>query len=206
MGGTIDPVHHAHLFIAEVARATAMLDRVIWIPAGDPPHKDRRVSPQEHRYAMVLLATASNPCFEVSRLELERQGPSYTLYTLRHFQEQYPGSELFFITGADTVLELLTWHRHEEVIRACRFLAVPRPGYDLDALDRVLPPEYVQRIELLPAPGVEISSTEIRARVQAGQPVRYLLPEPVEAYLLKHGLYREEPADAPGGDLAQPAA
>lgn len=192
MGGTFDPVHFGHLLIAEVARAEFSLDRVMWVPAGDPPHKEgQHTRTQEHRYAMVVLATATNPAFDVSRLELERTGPSYSLDTVLHFRDAYPGSELFFITGADAVLEILTWYRHPEVIRACRFIAVTRPGYDLNRIHGVLPPEYVSRISTLTAPGVDISSTAIRERVRTGDPIRYLVPEPVEAYIRKHRLYEE---------------
>jgi nicotinate-nucleotide adenylyltransferase len=193
MGGTFDPVHVGHLWIAEAARVEFSLDRVIWIPAGDPPHKDAAVAPQEHRYAMVVLATATNPQFEVSRLELERVGPSYSLYTIEHFREQFPGSEPYFIIGADAILELLTWHRHEDVVRACRFAAVTRPGYDLDRLRAALPLEYLDRIDFLTPPGIDLSSTEIRDRVRSGSAIRYLVPEPVESYLRKHGLYLDAP-------------
>lgn len=190
-------MHLGHLLIAEVARVEFGLDRVIWLPAGDPPHKKGyRVTPQEHRYAMVLLATASNPHFEVSRWELERSGPSYSIDTILHFREECPGAELFFITGADAILEILTWYRHAEVIRSCRFIAVTRPGYDLDRLSSVLPPSYMAQVDLLEAPGVDLSSTELRARVRAGDPIRYLVPECVETYIRKHRLYLEngEPA------------
>lgn len=191
MGGTFDPVHHGHLVIAEAARAEFRLDRVVWVPSGDPPHKGDQVTPAEHRYAMVLLATAGHPQFQVSRLEVERQGPSYSLETVRHFQAAHPGAELFFITGADAVLELLTWHRPDEVVRSCRFIAVTRPGYALEELRRVLPAAYLERIELLAVPAVEISSTDLRRRLREGRTVRYLLPDTVEAYLRKHGLYSE---------------
>ncbi len=191
MGGTFDPVHSGHLLIAEKARDAFDLERVVWLPAGDPPHKpDRAVTPQEHRYAMVLLATADNPWFEVSRAELERTGPSYSFVTLCEFQAAYPGAELYFVTGADTVLDLLTWFRHADVIRMCRFIAATRPGYDLERLAEVLPAEYRERIDLLEVPGVNVSSTEIRETVRTGGTIRYLVPEPVREYLLKHGLYR----------------
>ena len=193
MGGTFDPIHYGHLVIAEVARAEFGLERVVWVPAGDPPHKkDYSVSPQEHRYAMVVLATASNPHFEVSRMELEREGLSYSLDTIRSFGRQYPEHEVFFITGADAILEILTWYRHHEVVQSCRFLAVTRPGYDLTRLNTLLPPEYLPRISVITAPGVHLSSTEVRDRTREGAPIRYLVPEPVEAYLSKHGLYRDE--------------
>lgn len=195
MGGTFDPVHLGHLFIAEMAREEFGLDRVIWLPAGDPPHKKGyRVTPQEHRHAMVLLATASNPDFEVSRWELERSGPSYSIDTILHFREVCPGAELFFITGADAILEILTWYRHDEVIRSCRFIAVTRPGYDLNRLSAVLPPEYLSQIDLLEAPGVDISSTDLRARIRTGSSIRYLVPELVATYIQKHRLYLEDGA------------
>jgi nicotinate-nucleotide adenylyltransferase len=190
MGGTFDPVHYGHLVIAEMARTEFDLDQVVWVPAGDPPHKDEAVSSQEHRYAMVVLATATHPDFWVSRMELGRSGPSYTLHTVQDFKKESPEDEFFFITGADAILEILTWHRHPEVIRACRFIAVTRPGYDLTRLSGVLPPEYLARIHTISAPGVDISSTLIRQRVRQGEPVRYLVPEPVEAYIRKHRLYR----------------
>ena len=191
MGGTFDPVHYGHLVIAEVARTEFALERVVWVPAGDPPHKkEYPVTAQEHRYAMVLLGTASNPHFEVSRMEIEREGVSYSFQTIRSFARRYPEHEVFFITGADAILEILTWYRHHEVIHSCRFIAVTRPGYDLSRLNDLLPPEYLPRISAITAPGVHLSSTEIRERLQAGQTIRYLVPEAVEAYVHKHGLYR----------------
>jgi nicotinate-nucleotide adenylyltransferase len=190
MGGTFDPVHYGHLLIAEIARAEFDLHRVVWVPAGDPPHKTADpVTSAEHRYAMTLLATATHPQFEVSRLELERAGRSYTLDTVLTFREQLPNAELFFITGADAILEILTWYRHEELIRACAFIAATRPGYDLGQLRAVLPPEYLPRIHPITTPGVDISSTNVRERVLAGKPIRFLVPEPVEAYIAKHRLY-----------------
>ena len=189
MGGTFDPVHNTHLLIAELARAQFDLERVIWVPAGDPPHKKGYpVTPGEHRYAMVLLATASNPRFEASRLELERPGPSYSLDTILHFRA-CGADEVYFITGADAILEILTWHRHEEVVSACRFIAAARPGHDLSGISG-LPPAYRERIYPLRAPCVDISSTGLRHRLAAGEPVRYMLPEEVEAYIRKHALYR----------------
>lgn len=191
MGGTFDPVHYGHLVIAEEARFEFSLDRVVWIPAGDPPHKSgRRIVAQEHRYAMVVLATASHSAFEVSRLELERRGPSYTVDTVAAFREMAPGAELYFITGADATLEILTWHRHQDLVKSCRFIAVTRPGYDLERLSSVLPSDYLDRINTIQAPGVDISSTGLRERVARGEPIKYLVPEGVEAYLTKHRLYQ----------------
>jgi nicotinate-nucleotide adenylyltransferase len=192
MGGTFDPPHLAHLAIAEAAREHFELERVIWIPAGDPPHKPQSITPQEHRYAMTLLATADNPHFEVSRLELEREGPSFTLLTLEHYDHTHKGYELFFIIGADSLQELMTWHRPEEIVKLARLIAVTRPGSELTL--GTLPQEFATRIELLPQPGLAISSTDIRQRVAAGKDARYLTPAPVEAYFRKHRLY-----DSPAG-------
>jgi nicotinate-nucleotide adenylyltransferase len=191
MGGTLDPTHYGHLLVAEEARKAWGLERVVWVPAGDPPHKqgEQRAS-QEHRYAMAVLATAGNPHFTVSRLELERQGPSYSFDTLEHFQREQPEAELFFIIGADAVLELLTWHRHADLIRKYRFIAATRPGYDLARLRQVLPASYLERIELLSVPALDVSSTGIRQRAAAGESLRYLVPAAVEDYIAKHGLYR----------------
>jgi len=166
LGGTFDPIHMGHLLVAEVARHALALDRVLFVPAGDPPHKGESVTAAEHRYAMTLLATGGNEAFQVSRRELERAGPSYSLVTIGEMQAELPaGGELFFIVGADAILEIRTWYRWEDVLRACRFLAVSRPGFDL-------------------------SSTEIRERVRLCEPIRYLVPDEVEVYIRKHGLYR----------------
>lgn len=192
MGGTFDPVHYGHLVIAETARVELGLERVIFIPATSPPHKtERTVSSAVHRYEMVVAATASNPHFFMSRIEMERVGPSYTVDTLRQFRaEGGSEQELFFITGADSILEILTWRHHEDVIRLATFIAVTRPGYDLGRLERVLPAPYLSQVRVLHAPLVDISSTDLRARVRAGRPIRYLVPEAVETYIDKHGLYQ----------------
>lgn len=191
LGGTFNPVHWGHLAVAAAAQEARGLDRVVWIPAGDPPHKpDTDLAPQEHRLAMVLLATAGEPGFTVSRLELDRPGPSYTLDTLRHFRRLgFSPDRLFFITGTDAMREFLTWHRPEEVIEQARFLVAERPGCPFASLAEVLPERYLARMERLPAPEMEISSTDIRRRLAAGESVQYLLPEPVAAYIREHGLY-----------------
>jgi nicotinate-nucleotide adenylyltransferase len=200
MGGTFDPVHLAHLQVAEEARERLGLDRVIWLPAGDPPHKQRRpITAQEHRYAMTLLATAEHPGFVVSRLELERQGASYAIDTVHHFLREQPEVQLYFIMGSDSAVELLTWHRHEELIQACRIGAVSRPGFSLDELQGALPPAHLQRIDPLPAPALAISSSDIRRRVREGRSIRYLVPEPVAIYIRKHRLYQ-----AAGGEEETP--
>ena len=190
LGGTFDPVHTGHLLIAEVARHTLSLDQVVFIPAGDPPHKGGTVTPSEHRYAMTLLATASNEAFVVSRRELERPGPSYSLTTIQEYRGEIgEEGELFFIAGMDAVLEIRTWYRWEEVLRECRFAALGRPGFEMSAFLPELPEELRGRIDLLSAPALDVSSTDIRERVGHGEPIRYLVPEPVEVYIRKHGLY-----------------
>jgi nicotinate-nucleotide adenylyltransferase len=192
MGGTFDPPHYGHLVIAEEARLVFGLDRVDFVTSADPPHKqEREITPAEHRYAMTLLSVASNPFFRVSRREIERAGPSYSVDTLRDYGREWPGAELFFITGADAILEILTWRRAEEAVRLCTFIAATRPGYDLSRLERVLPPEYLSRVRTVSVPGVEISSTAIRERIARGKSIRYLVAEPVEQYIATYGLYRE---------------
>lgn len=191
MGGTFDPVHTGHLVIAEEARTRFRLDEVVFVPAAVPPHKHRAdVSPAEDRYAMVLLATAGNPRFSVSRVEMERAGPSYTIDTMLEFRKRYgPEAALYFLTGVDAILEILTWHEPEAIIRHCRFIAATRPGYDPAQLTQRLPQAFVAAIDMLTAPGVDISSSEIRRRVREGASVRYLTPELVEDYIRKRHLY-----------------
>jgi nicotinate-nucleotide adenylyltransferase len=192
LGGTFDPIHVGHLLIAEVARDAVSLDQVVFVPAGDPPHKGEAVTDAEHRYAMTLLATGANPAFVVTHRELERTGPSYSLITIQEYWDEMGASgELFFVTGADTMLEIRTWYRWEEVLKSCRFVAVTRPGFDEAALEASLPAPLRERVELVQSPGFDLSSTEVRERVRRGEPIRYLVPDPVETYIRKHGLYRE---------------
>lgn len=192
MGGTFDPIHTGHLVVAEEARARFGIDEVIFVPAATPPHKRRAgIAPAEDRYAMVLLATASNPFFSVSRTELERNGPSYTIDTVREFRESAaPGTDFFFITGADAVLDILTWRAPDAIIRECRLIVASRPGYDLALVQRSLPPEFLRAIDMLAAPAIGISASEIRGRIRQGMPIRYLTPAPVEEYIRKRGLYQ----------------
>ena len=196
MGGTFDPIHMGHLVTAEEARQQFLLDYVIFIPAGLPPHKEKeQVTPAEHRYLMTTLAVMSNPYFVVSRVEVEKDERSYTIDTLRHFAARCaPGTNLFFITGADAILDILTWKDYTELLRLCTFIAVTRPGYPLDKLDEItgkLSPELRAKIHLLEIPALAISSTFIRKRVALGKTIKYLTPEPVEQYIKKHGLYKK---------------
>jgi len=193
MGGTFDPIHYGHLLAAEEARWRFRLEVVIFVPAGQPPHKrPEGITDKEHRYNMVVLATCPNPHFLVSRVEIDRPGPSYAIDTVREFKREFgEEAEIYFITGADAVLEILTWHEADKLVELCEFIAVTRPGYDLEAMYERLPSKFLEHIHPLPIPGIAISSTEIRRRVREGLPIKYLVPEPVEQYILKHGLYRK---------------
>jgi len=194
MGGTFDPVHFGHLVTAEGARHDFGLEKVVFVPAACPPHKDPGyILAAAHRLRMTALAVASNPYFSVSALEVERRGPSYTIDTVREMQAAHPGRAIYFITGADAVLEILTWKNVEELLGMCFFIAATRPGYQLENLrGRLagLPPGQVARIHSLPVPALAISSTDIRQRVREGRPIKYLLPEAVEGYIQREGLYR----------------
>jgi len=194
MGGTFDPVHYGHLAAAEEARARFALERVVFVPNRHPPHKpEAAVSPAEMRYEMVVLAIASNPAFEVSRVEVDRPGPSYSADTMAHFRELLGDDvRLYLITGADAVLEMMGWHDPQRLAKTCEFIAVMRPGYDLAALELALGPELRARTHVLEAPGVEVSSSEIRRRVSDGESLRYLTPPAVASYIEGRGLYRGE--------------
>ena len=194
MGGTFDPIHFGHLVAAEEALVQFNLDRVIFMPTGTPVAKShQRVSPAEDRYLMTVIATAANPDFEVSRLEIEREGLTYTVDTLRALRDAYgPQTDLFFITGADAVWEILSWKDAERIADLATFIAATRPGYDLSAAAAAHETAASRfRIEYVEVPALAISSTDLRARVAARRPIRYLTPEPVVAYIEKAGLYRE---------------
>jgi len=193
MGGTFDPIHYGHLVAAEMARAEFKLSKVLFIPTGTPPHKDRKdISAAEMRYEMVKLAIQDNPAFDISRVEIEREGPSYTVETLRVLRRDWPDHELYFITGSDALLEIFSWREAEEIFRLVQYIGAARPGFD--ASDFFLKvqqehPETQGKIHYLEVPALAISSTDIRARVRRGEPIRYLLPETVRLYLEQHRLY-----------------
>lgn len=194
MGGTFDPIHHGHLLAAESARQAFGLSTVIFVPAARPPHKaERELTPARHRLAMVLLATLSNPNFTVSDLEVNRAGTSFTVDTLAEFHRLMPRHEIYFITGADAILEITTWRDWVGMLKLARFVAVARPGYPagrLESLKASLPADLRPRIHYLEIAGLSISSSDIRNRVCAGGTIKYLLPESVEQYIAKEGLYR----------------
>ncbi|MDQ1084094.1 MULTISPECIES: nicotinate-nucleotide adenylyltransferase [Microbacterium] len=184
MGGTFDPIHHGHLVAASEVAQSFDLDEVVFVPTGRPWQKDD-VTESEHRYLMTVIATASNPQFTVSRVDIDREGPTYTIDTLRDLQQQRPGAELFFITGADAVAQILSWRNHQQLWDLAHFVAVSRPGHVLNT--EGLPSENVSQLEI---PALSISSTDCRARVRRGHPVWYLVPDGVVQYIAKHHLYR----------------
>ena len=193
MGGTFNPIHIGHLVCAEEAVSQYGLDKVLFMPTGYPPHKgiSAGVSP-EHRFQMCRIATAGNPRFEVSRYEIDRNQVSYTVNTVRRFRSEMPEAELYFITGADAVLEILEWKDPQELLTMAMLIAATRPGYPLDkisgALDIFLRENSVKMMEI---PGIGVSSTLIRSRVAAGMSIRYLVLEGVRRYIEEKGLYRK---------------
>ena len=191
MGGTFDPIHYGHLVTAEEALQQFGLDEVLFVPTGSPWMKEHEVvSPPEDRYLMTVIATASNPRFRVSRMEVDREGPTYTVDTLRGMHELLgDGVDLFFITGADAVLEIFQWKDLDELFRLAHFIAATRPGYDIAAFEATAPTSH-PRISVMTIPALAISSTDIRTRIAWGRPIRYLVPEGVNSYVQKAGLYR----------------
>jgi nicotinate-nucleotide adenylyltransferase len=198
MGGTFDPVHFGHLFIAHAAQHFAALDEVWWLPNGAPPHREGKdaTADAETRCEMVRLAVASNPKFKVSRLEIERGGRSYTVQTLRDLGELHPNFEWHWIAGADTAADLPNWYLVDEVFERARFIAVSRPGQDLSSARDLLQKRFSawqnQRVAWLEAPGLHTASRDLRARLRAGLPVRYLVPDEVLALIKERGLYQPE--------------
>ena len=186
MGGTFDPIHHGHLVAASEVAHIFALDEVIFVPTGQPYQKDnRQVSPAEDRYLMTVIATASNPRFSVSRVDIDRPGPTYTIDTLHELRAaNKPQDELYFITGADALAEILTWHDVDELFTLAHFVGCTRPGHRLSGAG--LPDDKVSLVEI---PALAISSTECRARTEAGEPVWYLVPDGVVQYIAKRKLY-----------------
>ncbi|MGE3193987.1 MAG: nicotinate-nucleotide adenylyltransferase [Microbacteriaceae bacterium] len=184
MGGTFDPIHHGHLAAASEVQRSFDLDEVIFVPTGEPYQKSG-VSQAEHRYLMTAIATASNPRFTVSRVDIDRPGPTYTIDTLRDLRKLRPDADLFFISGADAVAQILEWKDQKELWSLAHFVAVSRPGHALSI--RGLPEQGVSSLEV---PALAISSTDCRARVDRGYPVWYLVPDGVVQYISKHHLYR----------------
>jgi nicotinate-nucleotide adenylyltransferase len=188
MGGTFDPVHHGHLVAASEVQAWFGLSEVIFVPTGQPWQKtDRVVSATEHRYLMTVIATASNPRFWVSRVDIDRGGPTYTIDTLRDLHKMMPDCELYFITGADALGDIFTWRDADELFELAHFVGCTRPGYEVDVQTLGDIPE--DRVTIVEIPALAISSTDCRERKAAGDPVWYLVPDGVVQYIDKHHLY-----------------
>jgi len=190
MGGTFDPIHHGHLVAASEVQAWFDLDEVVFVPTGDPWQKSHReVSAAEDRYLMTVIATASNPLFTVSRVDIDRDGPTYTIDTLRDLHRELPDAELYFITGADALSEIFTWRDAAELFELAHFVGCTRPGYDMDPTTLTGIPEG--RVTIVEIPALAISSSDCRDRKRRGEPVWYLVPDGVVQYISKHHLYPE---------------
>jgi nicotinate-nucleotide adenylyltransferase len=191
MGGTFDPIHHGHLVAASEVRAWFDLDEVVFVPTGEPWQKSsREVSAAEDRYLMTVIATASNPQFWVSRVDIERGGPTYTIDTLNDLSRALPDADLYFITGADALGEIFTWRDASELFELAHFVGCTRPGYEMgESTLEGIPDDKVTIVEI---PALAISSTDCRDRTAAGEPVWYLVPDGVVQYIHKHALYRPD--------------
>ena len=201
MGGTFDPIHHGHLVAASEVQAWFDLDEVMFVPTGEPWQKtERAVSPPEDRYLMTVIATAANPRFTVSRVDIDRDGPTYTIDTLRDLKAELPDAELFFITGADALADIFTWRNADELFALANFVGCTRPGYTMDPETLAkIPSDKVTMVEI---PALAISSTECRERKRRGEPVWYLVPDGVVQYIAKHGLYASPPSTYDSKDTA----
>lgn len=196
MGGTFNPIHLGHLIISEYIRNNFPLDKIIFIPSGNPPHKDwGELIDKEHRYNMALLATGSNLYFDVSLSEINRQGKSYTVETINEFKSIYPNDDFFFIIGGDTLYELTKWHDYKTLFNITNFIVIDRPGFEnrelkdtIEELNRI----YGVSIFYLKGPLIDISSTEIRQNLKQNKSIKYLVPKEVEDYISFHKLYISE--------------
>lgn len=193
-GGTFDPPHLGHLFVAEEARLRCDLSRVLWVPNNVPAHREGKMARAEAaaRVDLTECAIRDNAAFELSRVEIDRPGPSYLYDTLGALREAYPGAELFFICGADSLRDVLTWYRGADLFTLCTFIAASRPGVDGAAVRDALPEDLRKRMIWLEVPGLYIASRDLRARVARGLPIRYLVPDEVERHIHKHCLYEAE--------------
>ena len=198
IGGTFDPIHLGHMLVAEEASARLELDRVLFVPAGAPPHKvGGGITDPEFRLEMVRLAISDHAHFGVSRIDVDRLGPSYTVDTIRLLRDEWGmDAEIYFLIGADSLVDLPIWHQPERLLRLCQVVALRRPGYevDLDELDQLLP-GAASLVRMMDIPVLDISSTEIRQRVRQGQSIRGLVPPAVERYIGERGLYRDDRED-----------
>ncbi len=195
IGGTFDPIHNGHLLMAENSRKAFSLDKIIFIPAGIPPHKkDKNISSNVHRYNMTLLAINNNKHYFLSDIELKREGISFTVDTIKHLKSIFSGAELYFIMGSDSLLQIEKWKDYEELLSLCNFIVAKRPNYDDEQLKRKvdnLNSLYKSFIYIVEGPVLDVSSSDIRNKVQRGESITYLVPNPVEEYIYKHELYKE---------------
>ncbi|PJF40535.1 MAG: nicotinate-nucleotide adenylyltransferase [Chloroflexi bacterium] len=194
LGGTFDPPHIGHLILAEYSAEALALDHLLFVPAADPPHKqDQAKTPIAHRLAMLERALADNPRFELSRVDVDRPGPHYTLDMVKIIRDQYDNPELFFIMGGDSLYDLPTWHQPEKIIEICQLAIIRRPFSEIDAtMHDAIIPGLSQRLVIIDAPLLEISSTQIVHRLSQGKSVRYLVPEAVLDYIAAHNLYQTD--------------
>jgi nicotinate-nucleotide adenylyltransferase len=200
MGGTFDPIHHGHLVAASEVQSWFGLDEVVFVPTGQPWQKSsREVSPAEDRYLMTVIATASNPRFWVSRVDIDRDGPTYTIDTLRDLRKELPDADLYFITGADALSDIFTWRDADELFDLAHFVGCTRPGFTMDTSTLTGMPE--DKVTILEIPALAISSTDCRKRRMLGDPVWYLVPDGVVQYITKYALYT---ADPPTSKLGPP--
>jgi nicotinate-nucleotide adenylyltransferase len=192
MGGTFDPVHNGHLVAASEVADLFDLNEVVFVPTGQPWQKNRYVTPAEDRYLMTVIATASNPRFSVSRVDIDRKGPTFTRDTLRDLRALNPDADLYFITGADALASILTWQDWEEMFALAKFVGVSRPGYELDGkhIEKALREMPDDTLRLVEVPALAISSTDIRKRAEEDRPIWYLVPDGVVQYVSKRRLYR----------------
>lgn len=195
IGGTFDPIHNGHLIIAENSRKTFNLDKVIFMPAGIPPHKrDKDISSNLHRYNMTLLAINSNQYFLISDLELKKEGISFTIDTIKYLKSIYDDTDIYFILGSDSLFQIDKWKDYEELLTLCHFVVAKRPSYNNQELENEvdkLNSLYNSSIHIVEGPVLEVSSSDIRERVRRGDSISYLVPRSVEEYIYKHGLYRD---------------
>lgn len=194
MGGTFDPIHNGHIAIAEKVKARFHLDEVVFVPSGNPPHKkERSITDARHRLAMVKTAIKDIEGFSFSTMEIDRKGYSYALDTVNEFYKIYGSDiDLYFITGADAIAEIATWHRADELMRKCSFIAAARPGYHMDEAYRNIAEKFINRIFLFRETAHGESSSEIRERIRSGKDVSAMLPPDVERYIGEHGLYTKK--------------
>lgn len=195
MGGTFDPIHNGHLLLAENSRKAFNLDKIIFMPAGIPPHKkDKHLSSNTHRYNMTLLAINSNRHFFLSDMELKKEGISFTIDTIKYLKSLYIDTEIYFILGSDSLFQIDTWKDYQELLTLCHFIVAPRPNCHNEKLENTvntLNSLYNSSIHIVEGPVLDISSSEIRDRVRKGLSISYLVPKPVEEYIYKHGLYKD---------------